>query len=256
MARESFQRQLERKVSGDEPSARAARRVRPGRPADLDDRAVPGQSRVCVTSLGVSTGPRRGHDQQAGHARADAAMGAGPDDARQGRRVGDHRARLGLRRPRRHAHERAARRRRVRPQRPEDLDHQRAVRRHDRALRQARRRQRRGHARPQGPDLRPRHGHGGPRAGHADAQDGPARLAHRRGLPLDVRAGRDRLLGETEEPKGGGRQSAKDNFVAERAGVAAMSLGVIEECLRLSVDYAKHRTLWGTPIARLPARSS
>jgi hypothetical protein len=64
----------------------------------------------------------------------------------------------------------------------------------------------------------------------------------------DVRVGRDRLLGESEETKGGGRQSAKDNFVAERAGVAAMSLGVIEECLRLSVDYARHRTLWDQPI--------
>ncbi len=64
----------------------------------------------------------------------------------------------------------------------------------------------------------------------------------------DVRVGRDRLLGETEEPVGGGRQSAKDNFVAERAGVAAMSLGIIEECVRLSVDYAKHRTLWERPI--------
>jgi hypothetical protein len=65
----------------------------------------------------------------------------------------------------------------------------------------------------------------------------------------DVRVGRDRLLGETEEPKGGGRESAKDNFVAERAGVAAMSLGIIEECVRLSIDYAKHRTLWNKPIA-------
>jgi alkylation response protein AidB-like acyl-CoA dehydrogenase len=64
----------------------------------------------------------------------------------------------------------------------------------------------------------------------------------------DVRAGRDRLLGESEEPVGGGRQSAKDNFVSERAGVAAMSLGVIEECLTLSVAYAKHRTLWEKPI--------
>ncbi|MHB1087192.1 MAG: acyl-CoA dehydrogenase family protein [Acidimicrobiales bacterium] len=64
----------------------------------------------------------------------------------------------------------------------------------------------------------------------------------------DVRVGRDRLLGESEEPKGGGRQSAKDNFVAERAGVAAMSLGIIEECVKLSIDYAKNRVLWGTPI--------
>jgi alkylation response protein AidB-like acyl-CoA dehydrogenase len=66
----------------------------------------------------------------------------------------------------------------------------------------------------------------------------------------DVRAGRDRLLGESEEPKGGGGESAKDNFVAERAGVAAMSLGIIEECVRLSVDYAKHRTQWETPIGQ------
>jgi alkylation response protein AidB-like acyl-CoA dehydrogenase len=66
----------------------------------------------------------------------------------------------------------------------------------------------------------------------------------------DVRAGKDRLLGETEEPKGGGRESAKDNFVSERAGVAAMSLGIIEECLKLSIDYAKHRTLWETPIGQ------
>jgi alkylation response protein AidB-like acyl-CoA dehydrogenase len=65
----------------------------------------------------------------------------------------------------------------------------------------------------------------------------------------DVRVGRDRLLGESEEPMGGGRESAKDNFVAERAGVAAMSLGIIEECLRLSVDYAKQRTLWNKPIS-------
>jgi hypothetical protein len=65
----------------------------------------------------------------------------------------------------------------------------------------------------------------------------------------DVVAGRDRLLGETEdEPGGGGRQSAKDNFVTERAGVAAMSLGVIEQCLKISVAYARDRMLWGKPI--------
>jgi alkylation response protein AidB-like acyl-CoA dehydrogenase len=66
----------------------------------------------------------------------------------------------------------------------------------------------------------------------------------------DVRVGRDRLLGETEEERdGGGRQSAKSTFVAERAGVAAMSLGVIEACLEMSVDYAKNRKLWGKPIS-------
>jgi acyl-CoA dehydrogenase len=65
----------------------------------------------------------------------------------------------------------------------------------------------------------------------------------------DVRVGRDRLLGESEHVRGGGRQSARDNFVAERAGVAAMSLGIIDECLRLSIDYAKNRVLWDTPIS-------
>jgi alkylation response protein AidB-like acyl-CoA dehydrogenase len=66
----------------------------------------------------------------------------------------------------------------------------------------------------------------------------------------DVRVGKDRLLGETEEEEGGGgRESAKDNFVTERAGVAAMSLGLIEECLELSVQYAKDRLLWERPIS-------
>jgi acyl-CoA dehydrogenase len=64
----------------------------------------------------------------------------------------------------------------------------------------------------------------------------------------DVRVGRDRLLGETEGVKGGGRQSARDNFVAERAGTAAMALGIIEECTQVAIDYARQRTLWDKPI--------
>ena len=64
----------------------------------------------------------------------------------------------------------------------------------------------------------------------------------------DVRVGADRLLGESEHAVGGGRQSARDNFVTERAGIAAMSLGIIEECTRLAVDYARQRTLWDKPI--------
>ncbi|MFB1299138.1 acyl-CoA dehydrogenase family protein [Mycobacterium sp. pW049] len=67
----------------------------------------------------------------------------------------------------------------------------------------------------------------------------------------DVRLGRDRLLGETEDNGAGdGRDSARSNFSAERIGVAAMALGVIEECLRLCVDYAKSRTLWGKEIGQ------
>ncbi|MGP0031460.1 MAG: acyl-CoA dehydrogenase family protein [Acidimicrobiales bacterium] len=66
----------------------------------------------------------------------------------------------------------------------------------------------------------------------------------------DVRVGRDRLLGESDgRGAGAGRESAKGNFVTERAGVAAMSLGLIEECLKLSVRYAKDRLLWERPIS-------
>jgi acyl-CoA dehydrogenase len=67
----------------------------------------------------------------------------------------------------------------------------------------------------------------------------------------DVRVGKERLLGESEGKPGGneGRESAKGNFVTERAGVAAMSLGLIEECLTLSVQYAKDRLLWERPIS-------
>jgi hypothetical protein len=67
----------------------------------------------------------------------------------------------------------------------------------------------------------------------------------------DVRVGKERLLGESEGSPGGneGRESAKGNFVTERAGVAAMSLGLIEECLKLSVQYAKDRMLWERPIS-------
>ena len=70
----------------------------------------------------------------------------------------------------------------------------------------------------------------------------------------NVRLGRDRLLGETEDSESGdGRASARSNFSAERIGVAAMSLGVIEECLRLCVDYAKSRTAVGPGDRPVPA---
>jgi alkylation response protein AidB-like acyl-CoA dehydrogenase len=59
----------------------------------------------------------------------------------------------------------------------------------------------------------------------------------------DVRVERDRMLA------GGGKESARSNFATERFGVAAMALGIIEECLQLCVAYAKSRTLWGKPIA-------
>ncbi|MFE0027476.1 acyl-CoA dehydrogenase family protein [Amycolatopsis sp. NPDC059021] len=67
----------------------------------------------------------------------------------------------------------------------------------------------------------------------------------------NVRLSPDRLLGETEESRGGdGRDSARASFTAERIGVAALSLGIIEECHRLCLGYAKSRKLWGQEIGR------
>ncbi|WP_067666799.1 acyl-CoA dehydrogenase family protein [Nocardia miyunensis] len=67
----------------------------------------------------------------------------------------------------------------------------------------------------------------------------------------NVRLSKDRLLGETEEHKGGdGRESARSSFATERIGVAFMALGIINECHRLCIDYAKNRKLWGQEIGR------
>jgi len=67
----------------------------------------------------------------------------------------------------------------------------------------------------------------------------------------NVRLTPDRLLGETENPaKGDGKDSAKESFAAERIGIASLALGIINECHRLCVDYAKSRTLWGKEIGQ------
>ena len=66
----------------------------------------------------------------------------------------------------------------------------------------------------------------------------------------DVRVGIDRLIGETEDQPKGGREGAKATFLMERAGVAAMALGMIEKCLELSVEYAKDRVQFGQPIGQ------
>ncbi|TJZ79641.1 acyl-CoA dehydrogenase [Rhodococcus oryzae] len=67
----------------------------------------------------------------------------------------------------------------------------------------------------------------------------------------NVRISKDRLLGETENPaKGDGKESAKESFAAERIGIASLALGIINECHRLCIDYAKTRKLWGKEIAQ------
>jgi len=62
----------------------------------------------------------------------------------------------------------------------------------------------------------------------------------------DVRVGRDRLIGETENVAG--RSGAKQTFSMERTGVAAMALGIVEQCLALSLQYARTRVQFGRPI--------
>ncbi|HEX7479978.1 MAG TPA: acyl-CoA dehydrogenase family protein [Polyangiales bacterium] len=62
----------------------------------------------------------------------------------------------------------------------------------------------------------------------------------------DVRVGKDRLLGETEDREY--RAGAKETFSSERTGVAGMALGIVEQCLSLCVDYAKNRVQFGKSI--------
>jgi alkylation response protein AidB-like acyl-CoA dehydrogenase len=62
----------------------------------------------------------------------------------------------------------------------------------------------------------------------------------------DVQVGRERLIGETEDAPA--RTGAKATFSMERSGVAAMALGIVEQCLELSVNYARTRVQFGRPI--------
>jgi alkylation response protein AidB-like acyl-CoA dehydrogenase len=65
----------------------------------------------------------------------------------------------------------------------------------------------------------------------------------------NVRLSSDRLLGATESHTGGdGRESARASFAGERMGVTLLSLGIINECHRLCIEYAKNRMLWGQNI--------
>jgi acyl-CoA dehydrogenase len=63
----------------------------------------------------------------------------------------------------------------------------------------------------------------------------------------NVRAGRERLMGESEDAAGG-REGAKSTFGAERSGVVAMAYGIVERCIELCTDYARTRVQFGKPI--------
>ena len=68
----------------------------------------------------------------------------------------------------------------------------------------------------------------------------------------DVRVGFDRLLGESLESYEGkrGKEASKATFSMERAGVAAMALGIVDRCLELSLSYANEREQFGQVIGQ------
>ncbi len=63
----------------------------------------------------------------------------------------------------------------------------------------------------------------------------------------NVRCGKERLLGESEDAYGG-KSGAKATFGAERSGVVAMAYGIVERCIQLCTEYARTRVQFGRPI--------
>ena len=68
----------------------------------------------------------------------------------------------------------------------------------------------------------------------------------------NVRLGPDRLLGEAGRSgeSADSKDEVRSGFTTERVGVVAMALGVITECQRLCLGYAKTRKLWQQEIGR------
>jgi alkylation response protein AidB-like acyl-CoA dehydrogenase len=66
----------------------------------------------------------------------------------------------------------------------------------------------------------------------------------------DARIPADRLLGDPEES---GKRTAIETLLGERAGLAGMALGIVEESLEVATAYAKERRQFGQPIAQFQA---
>ena len=166
---------------------------------------------------------------------------------REARLLRPHRAGGGLRR-RCDAHDGAPRGRRLRPQRPEELD---LVR--DRRRPRARVREDRpgggaqGHLR-----LRRREGHARasrPPTSSTSSASGPARPAS--SSSRTSRCPAENLIGE----EGQGFEIAMYSLDQGRFTVAAGALGVIRACLERSVEYARERETFGQAIGTLPVRA-
>ncbi|MBI3783902.1 MAG: acyl-CoA dehydrogenase family protein [Deltaproteobacteria bacterium] len=63
----------------------------------------------------------------------------------------------------------------------------------------------------------------------------------------NVRVGKERLVGESEDAYGG-RAGAKATFGTERSGMVAMAYGMVERCISLCTEYAKTRVQFGKSI--------
>ena len=66
----------------------------------------------------------------------------------------------------------------------------------------------------------------------------------------DTPVGEDRLLGDPAES---GKRAAIETLLGERAALAGMALAIVEESLRIAVEYAKTRKQFGQPIAQFQA---
>ena len=66
----------------------------------------------------------------------------------------------------------------------------------------------------------------------------------------DVRIPADRQLGDADES---GKRTAVETLLGERAGLAGMALGIVEESLQLATAYAKERRQFGQAIAQFQA---
>jgi alkylation response protein AidB-like acyl-CoA dehydrogenase len=62
----------------------------------------------------------------------------------------------------------------------------------------------------------------------------------------DVRVPASQLLGENADRAA--RDQVRDTFQGERTGILPMALGIIEQCLDMSLAYSKQRVTWGQAI--------
>ena len=206
-----------------------------------------------VTAMGVAMGLTAAAIMSQGHDRAEGAVGARPAHARQDRRVGDHRART------------PAPTRSARCSRPRGATA-------TSTCSTARRR-----SSPTAPTpTRSSSSASSTRATRPPSarscsfvldkgmpgleQSKPLRKMGMHSSPTgelfldDVRVGqRPAARRDRGRVRRGGREGAKATFSMERTGVAAMALGIIEQCLELCVEYAKDRVQFGQPDRRVPA---